>query len=85
MFVIKALGVIAFVLLCGCLPFDDDSSRITSESAARKKFALRFPRFLLIVIEETVIVKRFGMLKLNLPQYTQMGIKSLRIREGFTA
>eukprot|EP01039_Chlorochromonas_danica_P004616 gene4616-5059_t len=40
-----ALGVIAFVLLCGCLPFDDDSSRITSESAARKKFALRFPKW----------------------------------------
>ena len=40
-----SLGVIAFVLLCGCLPFDDDSSRIISESAARKKFALRFPRW----------------------------------------
>ena len=24
-----SLGVIAFVLLCGCLPFDDDSSRIS--------------------------------------------------------
>ncbi len=40
-----ALGVIVFVLLCGCLPFDDDSSRIPSESAARKKFALRFPKW----------------------------------------
>jgi len=40
-----SLGVIAFVLLCGCLPFDDDSSRIISESAARKKFTLRFPRW----------------------------------------
>ena len=40
-----ALGVIAFVLLCGCLPFDDDGSRIASESAARKKFTLRFPRW----------------------------------------
>jgi serine/threonine protein kinase len=40
-----SLGVIAFVLLCGCLPFDDDSSRIVSESAARKKFALRFPKW----------------------------------------
>ena len=34
-----------FVLLCGCLPFDDDSSRITSEVVIRKKFALRFPRW----------------------------------------
>jgi serine/threonine protein kinase len=40
-----ALGVIVFVLLCGCLPFDDDSSKIASESAARKKFALRFPKW----------------------------------------
>jgi serine/threonine protein kinase len=40
---IWALGIIAFVLLCGCLPFDDDSSKISSESAARKKFTLRFP------------------------------------------
>lgn len=39
-----ALGVIVFVLLCGCLPFDDDSSRITSESA-KKKFTLRFPKW----------------------------------------
>lgn len=40
-----ALGIIVFVLLCGCLPFDDDSSRIASEQAARKKFALRFPKW----------------------------------------
>lgn len=40
-----ALGVIVFVLLCGCLPFDDDSSKIADESAARKKFALRFPKW----------------------------------------
>lgn len=33
------------MLLCGCLPFDDDSSKITSESAARKKFTLRFPQW----------------------------------------
>lgn len=39
------MGIIVFVLLCGCLPFDDDSSRITSEIVARKKFALRFPRW----------------------------------------
>lgn len=30
-----ALGVIAFVLLCGCLPFDDDSSRIANVNVAR--------------------------------------------------
>jgi serine/threonine protein kinase len=41
----QALGIIVFVLLCGCLPFDDDSSRITSDVVARKKFALRFPRW----------------------------------------
>lgn len=40
-----ALGVIVFVLLCGCLPFDDDSSKIASETAARKKFTLRFPKW----------------------------------------
>jgi serine/threonine protein kinase len=41
----QALGIIAFVLLCGCLPFDDDSSRIASDSAVRKKFVLRFPKW----------------------------------------
>lgn len=40
-----SLGVIVFVLLCGCLPFDDDSSKIPDESAARKKFTLRFPKW----------------------------------------
>ena len=25
-----AFGVIAYVLLCGCLPFDDDAARISS-------------------------------------------------------
>ncbi|KAG5182181.1 kinase-like domain-containing protein, partial [Tribonema minus] len=39
-----ALGVICFVLLCGCLPFDDDSSRINRKSAMAK-FVLRFPRW----------------------------------------
>ena len=39
-----SLGVIARASVW-MLPFDDDSSRIISESAARKKFALRFPRW----------------------------------------
>jgi len=37
-----AFGVIAYVLLCGCLPFDDDAARISSPNAT-KKFELRFP------------------------------------------
>jgi serine/threonine protein kinase len=37
-----AFGVIAYVLLCGCLPFDDDAARINSPNAS-KKFELRFP------------------------------------------
>ena len=40
-----ALGVIVFVLLCGCLPFDDDSSAIFSDDAIQAKFKLRFPRW----------------------------------------
>jgi hypothetical protein len=36
------LGVIVFVLLCGCLPFDDDSSALSLESV-ETKFQLRFP------------------------------------------
>jgi len=39
-----ALGVIAFILLCGCLPFDDDSAQISDE-AAKAKFCLRFPEW----------------------------------------
>jgi serine/threonine protein kinase len=39
-----ALGVIAFILLCGCLPFDDDSTKINDETA-RVKFQLRFPHW----------------------------------------
>jgi len=39
-----ALGVIAFILLCGCLPFDDDSAPIT-DADAKAKFQLRFPHW----------------------------------------
>jgi len=39
-----ALGVIVFVLLCGCLPFDDDSSQIPPD-VLNLKFQLRFPRW----------------------------------------
>lgn len=34
-----ALGVIVFVLLCGCLPFDDDSKRLNRAGA----FQVRSP------------------------------------------
>ena len=40
-----ALGVIVFVLLCGCLPFDDDSQTVPSDDLVRSKFILRFPRW----------------------------------------
>lgn len=40
-----ALGVIVFVLLCGCLPFDDDSSAAPNDDVLRKRFVLRFPRW----------------------------------------
>ncbi len=39
-----ALGVIVFVLLCGCLPFDDDSA-VPTDAAVKEKFVLRFPRW----------------------------------------
>ncbi|KAL7559111.1 hypothetical protein ACA910_017522 [Epithemia clementina (nom. ined.)] len=39
-----ALGVIVFVLLCGCLPFDDDST-VPSDDLVKAKFVLRFPRW----------------------------------------
>ena len=39
-----ALGVISFILLCGCLPFDDDAGKLDDE-AARTKFQLRFPHW----------------------------------------
>ena len=40
-----ALGVIVFVLLCGCLPFDDDSQIIPTDAMVKTKFQLRFPRW----------------------------------------
>jgi len=40
-----ALGVIIFVLLCGCLPFDDDCQTIPNSPDLRAKFTLRFPRW----------------------------------------
>lgn len=40
-----ALGVIVFVLLCGCLPFDDDSAVVPSDDLVKAKFVLRFPRW----------------------------------------
>jgi len=40
-----ALGVTVFVLLCGCLPFDDDSSTVPSDDLVKAKFVLRFPRW----------------------------------------
>ncbi|TYZ63059.1 hypothetical protein PybrP1_006875 [[Pythium] brassicae (nom. inval.)] len=42
---IWALGVIVYVLVCGCLPFNDDGAKITTEKAAQAKFGLRFPRW----------------------------------------
>eukprot|EP00574_Skeletonema_japonicum_P003857 CAMPEP_0201723340 /NCGR_PEP_ID=MMETSP0593-20130828/7425_1 /ASSEMBLY_ACC=CAM_ASM_000672 /TAXON_ID=267983 /ORGANISM="Skeletonema japonicum, Strain CCMP2506" /LENGTH=484 /DNA_ID=CAMNT_0048214435 /DNA_START=230 /DNA_END=1684 /DNA_ORIENTATION=- len=40
-----ALGVIVFVLLCGCLPFDDDCQNIPSSVELSQRFTLRFPRW----------------------------------------
>jgi len=33
------------VLLCGCLPFDDDSATIPSDELMKIKFQLRYPRW----------------------------------------
>lgn len=40
-----ALGVIVFVLLCGCLPFDDDSASVPTDDLIKTRFTLRFPRW----------------------------------------
>ncbi|CAH0480272.1 unnamed protein product [Peronospora belbahrii] len=40
-----ALGIIVYVLLCGCLPFGDDGGKIANAKAAKAKFCLRFPRW----------------------------------------
>jgi serine/threonine protein kinase len=41
-----AVGVIVFVLLCGCLPFDDDSATMPQDLyVVQKRFILRFPRW----------------------------------------
>jgi len=40
-----ALGIITFVLVCGCLPFDEDPNMIPSDDMVRSKFRLRFPRW----------------------------------------
>lgn len=40
-----AMGVIVFVLLCGCLPFDDDAAMVPSDDLIKTKFVLRFPRW----------------------------------------
>lgn len=40
-----ALGVIVFVLLCGCLPFDDDSAMVPTDDLVKSRFVLRFPRW----------------------------------------
>lgn len=42
---IWALGVLVFVLLCGCLPFDDEAHYIPPDDIVSDKFHLRFPRW----------------------------------------
>jgi serine/threonine protein kinase len=40
-----ALGIIVYVLLCGCLPFDDDSQPVATDDLVKARFVLRFPRW----------------------------------------
>jgi serine/threonine protein kinase len=40
-----ALGVIVFILVCGCLPFDDDPSKIEADANVQSKFKLRLPKW----------------------------------------
>jgi serine/threonine protein kinase len=40
-----SLGIICFVLLCGCLPFDDDPTTVPSDDIIKSRFILRFPRW----------------------------------------
>lgn len=40
-----ALGIIVFVLLCGCLPFDDDIQEMHNPALLKQRFQLRFPRW----------------------------------------
>lgn len=38
-----ALGIIVFVLLCGCLPFSDEIKELQSDREIKKNFELRIP------------------------------------------
>ena len=57
-----ALGVIAFILLCGCLPFDDDSAKISAEMS-RSKFQLRFPQWAQGISSEVKLASRKACLE----------------------
>ena len=41
---IWSLGIISYLIICGCFPFDDDyAATIPNKTTARKNFQLRFP------------------------------------------
>jgi len=44
-FIVICLSDLDLVLLCGCLPFDDDSATIPSDELVKIKFQLRYPRW----------------------------------------